>query len=239
MVLQHEAVERHDRTSRAVQLELARLLALRLDVEVHHGHPALAGAIDCGVAALQQTPPRLEFALELRRAVEDRLSASSAVRRVVLGALVAAGLILTVMLVLIWGHYRSSEFSFLGFSLWELWWYAIAGAIGGVVSILLRIPDFAVISGATRTTQFYAGLFRPIVSGSFALLTFFILHSHLLGITVTPPTAADGSVDESVRNGFYLAISFLAGFSERLAPGLALRTEQAINPVGKTDADTA
>jgi hypothetical protein len=232
-ILQAQSLARDERASRLVQLELARLLALRVDLALYKADAALSDAVDCAVAALQETPPHVEFARELRHKVEDRLSASSAVGRLVFGALVALGLILGVAVVLIVGDYGHRGVMFLGFDIWYLWWYALAGAVGGLVSILLRIPDFAGISSATRTAQFYAGMFRPIVSGTFALLTYFVVSSHLLGMTATLQGAGD-SPDDPVRNAFFLAISFVAGFSERLAPGLAARTEQAIGSEGAT-----
>ena len=128
-------------------------------------------------------------------------------------------LIISVILVI--GDFGHRELKFLGFDVWTLWWIALSGSLGAIISMLLRIPDFIHLNKLEASTQLYAGLFRPIIGGSFALLVYFIVYSEVLGVGLKIP-AGPGA------NAFFLAASFVAGFSERLAPTIAAKTEEVI-----------
>jgi hypothetical protein len=80
------------------------------------------------------------------------------------------------------------------------------------------------LSGSQINAQFYSGIFRPIIGAAFALLVFFVLKSGIVN------AALAASSDPAVTTSFFFAVSFLAGFSERLAPLIVTRTEEMFAP---------
>jgi hypothetical protein len=93
---------------------------------------------------------------------------------------------------------------------------AIAGALGSVVSILVRINDFAEIRVLNPPGLFWTGFFKPIIGACFALFVYSAFQSRLLEV--------NHGVDETFM---YLTLGFVAGFSERFAPDLVSRVERA------------
>ena len=64
---------------------------------------------------------------------------------------------------------------------------AISGAIGSVVSILVRIEDFSGATHADPSILFFTGLFKPIVGiFGFSLFVFAVLSSGLIPVTINP-----------------------------------------------------
>jgi hypothetical protein len=94
----------------------------------------------------------------------------------------------------------------------------LAGAAGSVVSLLTRVREFDRQRRAPRAVLFLTGLFRPIIGIIFGLFTYLLLLSELLPIEVPPGPAT----------GFYPAIAFIAGFSERFVPDIVEQTERGI-----------
>jgi hypothetical protein len=98
----------------------------------------------------------------------------------------------------------------------------LAGAAGSVVSLLTRVREFDRQRRAPRAVLFLTGLFRPIIGIIFGLFVYLLLLSELLPIAVPPGPAV----------GFYSAIAFIAGFSERFVPDIVGQTERGIVPNG-------
>ena len=210
--------------------ELANLVTLRLDIQrIEPTQKVLQrevdAAISLSIAALETDPPSLDFARTIRKDIEGRVAYAGGAGRVVAGAMVSAGLALVIAVIISvgvpFGLPDTKAIPFMGATVWDLWWYGLIGAFGGVVSILLRIPDFARLNRHEASVQFLAGVFRGVIGGFFALFTYFVLRSGALGLTVKV-------TGEQETAAFYVAICFLAGFSERLAPTLANRSEQQI-----------
>jgi hypothetical protein len=217
--------------ARRAQLERARLVALKLDAQLDHADPNIIGVLDAGLAALDKQPPEIQLAENIRRAVEDRLSASFVLGRIITGTVVSAAVIVAIAVAVTWWphiqlHWMAADAivqdpTLLGFSVYDLWWYALTGALGGVISVLLRIADFKYVSRLASNTQFWSGAFRPFIGATFALFLYFVVASGLLASVLKVPG------DPLAAHGFYLALAFLAGFSERLAPATVTRAEAA------------
>jgi len=95
---------------------------------------------------------------------------------------------------------------------------ALAGAIGSIVSIMVRIQDFSGIGNVDPAVLFFTGFFKPIVGAAFALFVFAVLRSGLIPVTIK----------EGTDKYFFLALSFVAGFSERFAKDIVKTTEGQI-----------
>lgn len=87
------------------------------------------------------------------------------------------------------------------------------GAHGSALSIVVRLRDFS--KRQPPMMAFFTGLFKPFIGMSFAQLSYSLLKSGLLPI----------SVPQSMW--LYISVGFLAGFSERLAKDLVAFGEQA------------
>jgi hypothetical protein len=214
--------------STKTQQELGRLIGLRLDIGLAGANEDLREAVDAGIAALEQDPPALALARVIRRDIESRVAHSASVQLVVVGAVASAGLALVIAVLLTTGNLAPQRL-FFDYDTAALWWYGIAGAFGGTVSILLRIPDFARLNKVDASVQFYVGMFRAFIGGLFAVFLYILLSSHILGVSISVPPGQR-------EKGFYLAVSFLAGFSERLIPTIAARAEGLFDSPLQTNA---
>jgi hypothetical protein len=87
----------------------------------------------------------------------------------------------------------------------------VAGAIGAVVSVMIRItldPTPDVTTERKRLVMLLAGAFRPVVGGVFGVVFFAFVMGGLLPFK--PGTGDDAGL-------FFAGLAFLAGFSERWA----------------------
>ncbi len=113
---------------------------------------------------------------------------------------------------------------------WHL--FAIAattGALGAVVSVLLRVANqpLTINYSAGRGLIRLAGVFRPVVGATFGLAFFVLISAGLLQVLATPH-------EMKSRAFFVAAICFAAGFSERRAQDIivrALPVEKGTEPV--------
>ena len=90
------------------------------------------------------------------------------------------------------------------------------GAIGAIVSIILRLSEFESLGGRTRVFLVVTGALLPVVGSNFAVVSYSIFASSLLEVSAegVPLTAADTNL--------YIAIvvGFVSGFSERFTRGM-------------------
>lgn len=102
-----------------------------------------------------------------------------------------------------------------------------AGALGGFVSVIVRSSDL--VQGAEKKPLdlFFVGFFRPVVGMTFAFFLVAVIESGILSgiFTLGRQEGAEGS-DRSIY--LYIAISFVAGFSERLVRDFVVQTERQI-----------
>jgi len=98
----------------------------------------------------------------------------------------------------------------------------VMGAIGSMVSILVRIDYFARVKDPHLNTFVLTGFFKPLIGMTFALFVYLVLSSNIipLEINITHP------------HYFYAAISFVSGFSERIARDLISKTEKVVEKAG-------
>jgi hypothetical protein len=208
-----------------IQRELAHLLALLPHVAASGDH-LLLGSLRLALASLLGSRPNVVFARDTRLHVAQRLGIYPSLRwalmsspipavRVMTGLLVVVALaiplaVLTV--VLLRGHFEHLNAPTLDLDDFIL--FGIVGAAGSVVSIMVRIDEFNRWP-PDPSILFFTGLFKPIIGFFFAIFVALVLNSGIVQIGIT----------EGRQAYFFLAISFIAGFSERFARDIATQTE--------------
>ncbi|MEQ9553709.1 MAG: hypothetical protein RIM23_29310 [Coleofasciculus sp. G3-WIS-01] len=109
-----------------------------------------------------------------------------------------------------------------------------SGALGSVVSILIRLKEFDVEFREILdpVIPFLIGAFKPIIGASFGVFLYTLISSGLVPLD-TNPTNATGRKEDL----FYFAIAFTVGFSERLAKDVIARAETTVKLVNVRDVD--
>jgi hypothetical protein len=102
----------------------------------------------------------------------------------------------------------------------------IGGALGSSVSVIIRAQNMVYGHRPEPLVLFFTGLLKPIIGIAFAIFIFAALESGLISV---------GSREQTNRTYLYLAISFVAGFSERFVQDILMKTEQAVTPMARED----
>src|SRR5262249_21100914 len=89
---------------------------------------------------------------------------------------------------------------------------SVFGCFGGVVSLLLRIPEFEVMKDKSRTFLKAVGTTQPLIGGFFGFVVGALLSAKIMNIAI------GGSFDLSAW--LFVVLGFLAGFSERFTRNL-------------------
>jgi hypothetical protein len=107
----------------------------------------------------------------------------------------------------------------------------IFGAVGAIVSIVLRLSEFESLGERTRTFLVMTGALLPVVGATFALISYAIFSAKILEVLTsgTSLTAAD--------SGLYVAIviGFVSGFSERFTRGMLDKIGLQVAPAKATN----
>jgi hypothetical protein len=94
------------------------------------------------------------------------------------------------------------------------------GALGSVISVLLRSQSFVDVKRKQPLSLFFTGFFKPVVGMAFSIFVYSILRSEIISFGT--------SIKLENRNYLYIAIAFIAGFSERFVQDIVIRTEQTV-----------
>lgn len=95
---------------------------------------------------------------------------------------------------------------------------ALFGAVGSIVSIMVRIQDFLTVDVRDNFILYFTGFFKPIIGMSFALFLLALIKAGWIPLDIKPES----------ENYFFMAIAFLAGFSERFARDIVSNIETRI-----------
>lgn len=231
---EHLSEQLHQRLAqpldKTLQGELARLLVLRKKAVRVLGPEAIE-TLDLGLTALLAEKPNLPFARSIRlrmaSALADQLyplrplpilRSSSPATQVVLGL---ALLLLVSHSAFAFAHQvlTSETTVLLGLPVRTLLLVGLCGALGSVVSILIRLGDFEKLRGVSRTSMLMLGFFKPVVGMYSALFGFALMKSGLLPLQASTPEA---------ELYLHIAVCFLVGFSERLAQDLFAHAEESL-----------
>ncbi len=209
-----------------IQEELAKLINMFTQLQ-RDGDAVLVTQARIALESLLSNEPNLELSKSISKRLDTRLKArssplASAVRggsaavKVVLGLGVLMYLVLPLSVALF--PFYSRYGTVLGIKIEMLGLVAFAGALGSIVSIMVRLHQFADAITKDPAILFFTGLFKPIVGTSFALFIFATLNSGLLPVTI----------QQDKMQYFFAALSFVAGFSERFAQDVVVKAESAI-----------
>jgi hypothetical protein len=210
----------------SLQCEFARLTLIleRLYRNLDLGEVVSA---EIALKALVQDKPNLALAKEVLDKLEVRVRRSvftallrmeSAPTRVILGL----GVLLYFGLPSGYFLFRqvSGVKDILGVNVSMLIGVALAGALGSVVSIMVRIHEFALAKVNDPSILFFTGFFKPIIGMSFAMFVFACLNAGILPLAI--------KVDSAAASYFFLALGFVSGFSERFATDVASLAEKSV-----------
>ncbi|MCK8044713.1 hypothetical protein MSG37_07445 [Shewanella sp. 1CM18E] len=112
----------------------------------------------------------------------------------------------------------SKQDSILGVSVSLLIMVSLAGALGSIVSIMVRLHEFTTKKDADPSVLLFTGFFKPVVGAAFAMFVLSVIKAGLIPVKIDP----------DVENYFYLALAFVSGFSERFAKDVASKTEAIV-----------
>lgn len=108
----------------------------------------------------------------------------------------------------------------------------VAGSTGSIISILARINEYdnkKVCREYQETVMpVFIGLFKPIIGGIFGILVFAIVASGL--IPIFSLTNHEDMMRTDIKWLSVLAVTFVAGFSERLAKDIVEQTKKQLMP---------
>lgn len=209
------------------QDEMAELVNTLPDLDMP-GCEELIGPAEIAAKALLLDPPNIKMASKITQYIKTQIrryrNPMLAVMRggspsslVILGL----GFLLYVVipLVIMYGRRLPDLKPAFGIETSLVALVAIFGAIGSIVSIMVRIHEFANLKGVDRSVLFFTGFFKPVIGTSFALFVFAVLSSGLLPLTI----------DTEKSHFFFAALSFIAGFSERFAQDIVSKAEKTIS----------
>jgi hypothetical protein len=212
----------------AVQKEAAALIALITDLVAQEFNEFFC-EIDLAITALLSDPPNLTLASRIRTHVRRRTnlflrpllflrSGHPAIQVILgLGTILYLAIPLAVFLLPQW--LRGGASGIPDHLQNTLLWVGVAGAIGSVVSILVRIRDFDNQQAEHRSILFFTGFFKPVVGVASALFVVSLFEAGIITLQLAGPTH---------EQFFYVALAFVAGFSERLAEDLVSKAEKQI-----------
>jgi hypothetical protein len=220
------------------QEELAHLLGLLPELHGSFNDRRTLAAIEVAIDAVQHDPPNLHLARTIREKIERRVYdrqrlffqvfRSSAVARVTIGlglGLVALSLVVGVLAVGLYHLFAPCDLLCAdpkglpdepSLQLYLPILVILAGAGGGIISIMTRIDRFTLASQHDPWMLFCTGLFKPVIGMGFAFLSFMLLNSGVLAPTLLPTGDQQAYIA--------LALAFIAGFSERFAEDMTHKT---------------
>lgn len=210
------------------QNEVGELINLLPDVCAVKDEALLASA-ETAAKALRSDPPNLDVAQRIKKDLKRRVGSfrtpwaaiihgGSPPSIVILG--LGTLLYLAIPILFAAKDMIFGQQIFVGVPNSTIMTVVFFGALGSIVSIMVRLQDFSKNHITDKAILFFTGLFKPIVGTSFALFVFVVINADMLPITV------DLGSDKGVF--FFAALSFIAGFSERFAQDIVARAEKGL-----------
>jgi hypothetical protein len=152
--------------------------------------------------------------LDRNQAYLDQASLAAAQKRYLLG--MPLGVLVVAGLVLVVGRMQVKDVDVRTALI-----ILVAGGVGAVVSVMARMTrgDLTIDSDASRLIIWFGGFFRPILGAILALALYALILAAL--VPIAKPESGD-------QLAFFGGIAFLAGFSERWAQDMLVRTTRGI-----------
>ena len=190
------------------------------------------------IGAPQAETPSLILARELRYAIKMRTGAFSNARttwfmRLTGGsptAIIVTGLIASFVTwivigpVWLWLFESFENRSLTYFPLNELTTSVVAALLGAMVSIMIRLRDFAEPDDFNPRMLLLSPSFKPFIGVIIAIFAYAALKSGIISSSFLTSASTD-----QMQNGIYWVVSFICGFSERFAIGLVGNAEKRLD----------
>jgi hypothetical protein len=213
------------RLSTEEQAEVAGLVRV-LDGAVSQHMDALLGEVELATALLVADPPQVAAVSAIRANLEKKLNERSLIaflrRNSSIGnvALGLASLVVVATAIVAWVAANlkpGTTIASMDATLLVL--ISVAGALGGVISVMYRIDGFNDTSEAGPLRLYFTGLLKPIMGVGFALFVFVALNAKVTTLIQPAP---------NTEPYFYAALGFIAGFVEQFAPDLINKAESTV-----------
>jgi hypothetical protein len=156
----------------------------------------------------------------LERAYAEAATQSAQVNYI--EALLIGWLLLMLTGAGIWGIFQVRDVAVTG----QLFFAALlAGGLGACVSVLIRMSKgrFSVQREPSRSHTWFLGALRPFIGATFGVVTFFLVTSGMLQITIPV-----WSEDKEKALAWIFSVAFLSGFAERFATNLFKASEESV-----------
>jgi len=207
----------------SVQIELAGLVSLLPDVD-ELADPHSVGVVEIAISALLKSEPDLPLALQIHCQILKRIRRSrnllvvifvtgTPAGRLVLGLI--SFLFIAIPLITAFILSLPTLSTIPDFNIPALLLVALSGASGSIVSIMTRIANFNYVTYYDSSAFFFTGFFKPFIGLFFALFVASVLKAEIIPMEFQ-------RVNEIY---FFIALSFVAGFSERFAQDLVSKVE--------------
>jgi len=210
-------------------------------------NPHLLDAVDVSIQALLSEPPNIELAARTREDIYRQLhptihgglyasfkrSMQTSPSAAIVCGLGILSCVLGALLVLlaVVGFLTHSPMNVVESGLVDSTKYNVhsdgllligmAGALGSIVSIMIRVDQFSYLRGSDPWPFFFLGIFKPIVGAASALFIFAVLGANMLVLKL--PTD-----DPQALGLLFLTVAFTAGFSERVAADVVASVEHVL-----------
>ena len=210
-----------------VQGRLADAIILANDCRSKGREDALE-PLEAAVEALLKQPARIAFAAEVLRSLRREIpSVNPTFKESLYGGspqvYVMVGLLCCVSLSSLYMslNFPTSEITLpmLSLSRRLVWILGFCGAMGSVISIMVRIRDFDNSKGDwTPLTAFLTGFLKPFIGAAFGLFAYGAIKSGMIPLKLPGDNV----------NLFYASLSFICGFSERLGKDMVTSVERKV-----------
>jgi hypothetical protein len=225
--LLEEGVKAGRPTTKEAQEVLARLLGLLPEIR-SYGDRYIAASATEAARALLAPEPRVALGKELQRDLRQRFYASPA-NRVIVGVILFSALAIALAILAV-PFIKDKDV--LGVRTEAFKALVTAGAVGSLVSLLTRLDEYKDRKYTTYRTLAMESFLRPFVGIAFALFLYTVMTSRIVAMITVPSPSADIYVP------FWLAIGFVAGFSERLGKAVVAKAEGVLAPAETAEDDT-
>jgi hypothetical protein len=192
--------------------DLAGRLALTLTAIEEERAFHLLHVVGVAASAISVDPPNVRLVKRVLDGVERQLLLRRKIRYVMQG--LGMGLLITLVLTVLAWLYTPAV---TGFDRIELGLVALAGFVGASVSLAIKIGNYARLKGVDTRVLRWTALFKPLIGMAFALFVYMALNSGVVSINLAGTS----------RNYFFVAVAFVAGFSERFAKDVISRVERS------------
>ena len=215
------------------QEELAQFVQLIPDID---DDDSLLAEMEVAAQAFLQDKPNMKLAVAVRDDIKKRLRKKHSILSLfsgesptwqVISGVITFCILMTIIIIsatLIFGtsSYPMALYQFVSQKVLVL--AVIAGALGGLTRLMVRMPDLGRLRDAPFPVLFTTGLFRPMIGMAFAFFVAAIVESKFLHLNFAHPRD---------QKFFFVGLGFISGFSEIFARHIMTKTEETVSSLAR------